>query len=59
MSGSMIGEMAETKEIVDFCAPRGIIADIDLIRPDQIAAAFDRIVSKDVQFRFVIDMNKG
>nr|WP_025860002.1 NAD(P)-dependent alcohol dehydrogenase [Acetobacter papayae] len=59
LSGSMIGGIAETQEVVDFCAARGITADVELIRPDQIATAFDRVVGKDVKFRFVIDMAKA
>jgi alcohol dehydrogenase (NADP+) len=59
LSGSMIGGIAETQEVVDFCAARGITADVELIRPDQIATAFDRVVGKDVKFRFVIDMGRA
>ena len=56
LSGSMIGGIAETQEVVDYCAARNISADIELIRPDQINEAFNRVVNKDVKFRFVIDM---
>lgn len=56
LSGSMIGGIAETQEVVDFCAARGITADVELIRPDQINEAFARVKGKDVKFRFVIDM---
>lgn len=56
LSGSMIGGIAETQEVVDYCAARNISADIELIRPDQINEAFQRVVNKDVKFRFVIDM---
>lgn len=59
LSGSMIGGIAETQEVVDFCAARGITADVEIIGPDQIAAAFDRVKNKDVKFRFVIDMAKA
>ena len=44
------------QEVVDYCAARGIKADIELIRPEQINQAFDRVVSKDVRYRFVIDL---
>lgn len=56
LAGSMIGGIAETQEVVDYCAARNIKADIELIRPDQINAAFDRVKNKDVRYRFVIDM---
>lgn len=56
LAGSVIGGIAETQEVIDYCAFRGIKADIELIRPDQINRAFDRVVNKDVRYRFVIDM---
>jgi uncharacterized zinc-type alcohol dehydrogenase-like protein len=55
LSGSIIGGIAETQEVIDYCASRGISADIELVRPDQIDQAFTRIVGKDVRYRFVID----
>jgi uncharacterized zinc-type alcohol dehydrogenase-like protein len=56
LAGSVIGGIAETQAVVDYCAARNIKADIELIRPDQISQAFDRVVNKDVRYRFVIDM---
>jgi alcohol dehydrogenase (NADP+) len=56
LAGSMIGGIAETQEVIDYCVARNIKADIELIRPDQINEAFDRVVKKDVRYRFVIDM---
>lgn len=58
LSGSMIGGIAETQDVVDFCAARGITADVELIRPDQINEAYARVKGKDVKFRFVIDMTQ-
>jgi alcohol dehydrogenase (NADP+) len=58
LAGSVIGGIAETQEVVDYCASRGIKADVELIRPEQINQAFDRVVSKDVRYRFVIDMTR-
>lgn len=55
LAGSVIGGIAETQEVVDYCAARNIKADIELIRPDQINQAMDRVVSKDIRYRFVID----
>jgi uncharacterized zinc-type alcohol dehydrogenase-like protein len=56
LAGSMIGGIAETQEVIDYCAARNIKADIELIRPNQINEAFARVVNKDVRYRFVIDM---
>ncbi len=56
-SGSNIGGIAETQEMLDFCAAHGIVADIELIRADQINEAFERIEKNDVRYRFVVDMS--
>lgn len=56
LAGSMIGGIAETQEVIDYCTARNIKADIELIRPNQINEAFARVVNKDVRYRFVIDM---
>ena len=56
VAGSMIGGIAETQEVIDYCAARGITADIELVRADQINQAYERVVKKDVRYRFVIDM---
>jgi uncharacterized zinc-type alcohol dehydrogenase-like protein len=55
IAGSMIGGIPETQEMLDFCAEHGIVADIEMIRADQIEAAFERMVKGDVKYRFVID----
>ena len=52
----MIGGIAETQEVIDYCAARNITADVELIRPDEINRAWDRVVNKDVRYRFVIDV---
>ena len=59
IAGSMIGGIAETQEVIDYCAARGIKADVELVRPDQVSQAFDRVVRKDVRYRFVIDLSSG
>ncbi len=59
IAGSMIGGIAETQEVIDYCTARNIKADIELIAPEDINQAFDRVVKKDVRYRFVIDMAKG
>ena len=56
LAGSMIGGIAETQEVIDYCTARNIKADIELIQPNQINEAFARVVNKDVRYRFVIDM---
>jgi uncharacterized zinc-type alcohol dehydrogenase-like protein len=54
-AGSMIGGIAQTQEMLDFCAAHGIGSEIELINADQIDAAWDRVVASDVRYRFVID----
>jgi uncharacterized zinc-type alcohol dehydrogenase-like protein len=56
LAGSLIGGIAETQEMLDFCAERGIACDIELIRMDQINEAYERMLKSDVKYRFVIDM---
>jgi alcohol dehydrogenase (NADP+) len=56
LSGSMIGGIAETQEMLDFCAEHGIVSDIELIRIDQVNDAYERMLKSDVRYRFVIDM---
>lgn len=56
LAGSLIGGIAETQEMLDFCAERGITCDIETIRMDQINEAYERMLKSDVKYRFVIDM---
>jgi uncharacterized zinc-type alcohol dehydrogenase-like protein len=56
MAGSLIGGVAETQEMLDFCAEHNIVCDIEMIRMDQVNEAYDRVVAGDVKYRFVIDM---
>lgn len=55
IAGSLIGGIAETQEMLDFCAAKGITSDIEMIRIQDIDAAYDRMVKSDVKYRFVID----
>jgi uncharacterized zinc-type alcohol dehydrogenase-like protein len=55
LAGSMIGGIAETQEMLDFCAEHGLGAEIELIRGDQINEAYERVQASDVRYRFVID----
>src|SRR5436853_735319 len=56
LAGSLIGGIAETQEMLDFCAERGIACDIERITIDKINEAYERMLKSDVKYRFVIDM---
>jgi uncharacterized zinc-type alcohol dehydrogenase-like protein len=56
IAGSIIGGIAETQEMLDFCAEHGITSDVEMIAIQDIDAAFDRMLKSDVKYRFVIDM---
>ncbi|MEU2033138.1 NAD(P)-dependent alcohol dehydrogenase [Nocardia amamiensis] len=56
LAGSMIGGIAQTQEMLNFCAEHGIGAEIELISADEIDGAYDRVVASDVRYRFVIDI---
>ena len=55
IAGSLIGGIAETQEMLDFCAEKGIVADIEMIPIQKIDEAYDRMQKSDVKYRFVID----
>ncbi len=55
LSGSMIGGMKETQEMLDYCAEKNIVSDIELIGCDRIDEAYERVVKGDVKYRFVLD----
>jgi uncharacterized zinc-type alcohol dehydrogenase-like protein len=56
LSGSIIGSIAETQEMLDYCAEHGIVSDIELIGIQEVNEAYERVLKSDVKFRFVIDM---
>ena len=56
LTGSLIGGIAETQEMLDFCAAHGVASDIEVIRMDQVNEAYERLLKADVRYRFVIDM---
>jgi alcohol dehydrogenase (NADP+) len=56
VAGSFIGGIRETQEMLDFCREHDIRCDIEMIDIQDIDAAFDRMLSSDVKYRFVIDM---
>jgi len=56
LSGSLIGGLPETQEMLDFCGKHNITCDIEMIRMDEINGAYERMLKSDVKYRFVIDM---
>ncbi len=56
LAGSLIGGIAETQELLDFCAKHNIVSEIETIPIDRINEAYDRMLKSDVRYRFVIDM---
>jgi uncharacterized zinc-type alcohol dehydrogenase-like protein len=57
LSGSCIGGMPETQEMLDYCGEHNITADVEVIPMPQINEAFERMLKQDVKYRFVIDMS--
>jgi uncharacterized zinc-type alcohol dehydrogenase-like protein len=55
LAGSQIGSIAETQEMLDFCAEKGFGADIEVIDAKDINNSWERVVNSDVKYRFVID----
>ncbi|MFD3332700.1 NAD(P)-dependent alcohol dehydrogenase [Streptomyces sp. NPDC058700] len=55
LAGSMIGGIAETQEMLDFCAEHGLGAEVEVISADRINEAYERVIASDVRYRFVID----
>ena len=56
LAGSLIGGIAETQEVLDFCAEHGITCDIEMLDIRHINEAYSRMIAGDVKYRFVIDM---
>jgi uncharacterized zinc-type alcohol dehydrogenase-like protein len=56
LTGSLIGGIQETQEMLDFCAEHGIVSDIELIPVQQVNEAYERMLKNDVRYRFVLDM---
>lgn len=54
-AGSLIGSIAETQEMLDFCAEHGVVSDVEVVRADQLNESYDRMVAGDVKYRFVLD----
>jgi len=56
LSGSLIGGIRETQEMLDFCAKHNIVSDIEMIPIQKVNEAYERVIKSDVKYRFVIDM---
>ena len=56
LTGSAIGGIRETQEMLDYCAEKNITSDVEIIPIQQVEAAWERTVKGDVRYRFVIDM---
>jgi len=56
VAGSVIGGIAETQELLDFCGKHNIVSDVEVIRMQDINEAYERMLKSDVRYRFVIDM---
>lgn len=56
VAGSVIGGIAETQEMLDFCGEKGIVSEIEIIKIQEINEAYERMLKSDVRYRFVIDM---
>ncbi|ASY70251.1 NAD(P)-dependent alcohol dehydrogenase [Sinorhizobium fredii] len=56
ISGSMIGSIKETQEMLDFCGEHNIVSEIEIIQMQEVNAAYERVLKSDVRYRFVIDM---
>lgn len=56
IAGSLIGGIAETQEMLDFCAEHDIVSDVEMIDMKDINTAYKRVMDSDVKYRFVIDM---
>jgi len=57
VAGSLIGGIAETQEMLDFCGEHNIVSDIEIIKMQEINEAYERMLKSDVRYRFVIDMS--
>jgi hypothetical protein len=56
LAGSMVGGIAETQGMLDFCGKHDIVADIEVVPMQNVNQAFERMLKSDVRYRFVIDM---
>ena len=59
ISGSVTGGTKETQEMIDFCAAKGIYPNIEVIPIEYANKALERVINRDVKYRFVIDIEKS
>lgn len=59
ISGTSIGSINETQQMLDFCGQHNIVSDVEMIRLDEVEQAFDRMLKGEVKYRFVIDIKAG
>ncbi|AUX74406.1 alcohol dehydrogenase [Erwinia pyrifoliae] len=59
ISGTSIGSINETQQMLDFCGQYHIVSEVEVIRLDEVKQAFERMLKGDVKYRFVIDMKAG
>ena len=57
LAGSLVGSLAETQELLDFCAEHNVLAQVEIIPIDQIRAAYERMAKSDVKYRFVLNLS--
>ena len=57
LAGSLIGGIAETQEMLDFCGEKNILSEVEIIRMDEINDAYTRMLKNDVKYRFVLDLS--
>jgi uncharacterized zinc-type alcohol dehydrogenase-like protein len=58
LSGSNIGGIKETQEMLDYCGAHNIVSDIEMTSFDKIEEAWERVIKSDVKYRFVLDLKK-
>jgi uncharacterized zinc-type alcohol dehydrogenase-like protein len=56
LAGSLIGGIAETQEMLDYCGKHNIVSDVEVIPMQEINEAYERMIRSDVRYRFSIDM---
>ena len=57
LAGSLIGGIAETQEMLDFCGEKQILSEVEVIRMDEINEAYEKMQKNDVKYRFVVDLS--
>ena len=58
-SGSAVGGIGETQDMLQFCSQHNIVSDIEVVQPTQINEAYARLLANDVKYRFVVDLSRA